>query len=65
METTQYSHSFPMRWLLCNANMRNFTDLGRQQVYRLMKEREDDGMISQAGRGQSARWHLKQSLDKQ
>ena len=50
---------------LRNADIRNFTDLGRQQVYRIMKELESDDLVYQAGHGQAALWHLKQSLSKQ
>ncbi|MCL5808485.1 MAG: putative DNA binding domain-containing protein [Deltaproteobacteria bacterium] len=50
---------------LRNADIRNFTDLGRQQVYRIMKELESDNLIYQEGHGQTALWHLKQSLSKQ
>jgi len=49
---------------LRNADIRGFTDLGRQQAYRLLKELEADGLIYQDGHGQSALWHLKQSLSK-
>lgn len=49
---------------LRNADIRGFTDLGRQQAYRLLKELEADGLIYQVGHGQSALWHLKQSLSK-
>lgn len=49
---------------LRNADIRGFTDLGRQQAYRLLKELEADGLIYQVGHGQSALWHLKQSLGK-
>jgi ATP-dependent DNA helicase RecG len=50
---------------LRNSEIRDFTDLDRQQVYRVMKELERDDLILQIGYGQSAKWHLKQSLDKQ
>jgi ATP-dependent DNA helicase RecG len=50
---------------LRNADIRNFTDLGRQQVYRIMKELEADDLVYQDGHGQAALWHLKQSLSKQ
>lgn len=50
---------------LRNADIRNFTDLGRQQVYRIMKELESDDLVYQEGHGQAALWHLKQSLSKQ
>jgi len=50
---------------LRNADIRNFTDLGRQQVYWIMKEIEKDGLVYQEGHGQIALWHLKQSLSKQ
>jgi hypothetical protein len=50
---------------LRNADIRNFTDLGRQQVYRIMKELESDDLVYQEGHGQTALWHLKQSLSKQ
>jgi ATP-dependent DNA helicase RecG len=50
---------------LRNADIRNFTDLGRQQVYRIMKELESDDLVYQEGHGQAALWHLKQSLRKQ
>ena len=50
---------------LRNADIRNFTDLGRQQVYRIMKELESDDLVYQAGHGQAALWHLKRSLSKQ
>lgn len=46
---------------LRNADIRAFTDLDRQQVYRLMRELEDEGLISQHGRGQNALWYLMQS----
>lgn len=49
---------------LRNADIRNFTDLGRQQVYRIMKELEADDLAFQVGYGQSALWHLKQSGSK-
>ena len=49
---------------LRNADIRNFTDLGRQQAYRIMKELENDGLVCQDGHGQSASWHLKQSSSK-
>jgi len=50
---------------LRNADIRNFTDLGRQQAYRIMKELESDDLVYQEGHGQAALWHLKQSLNKQ
>lgn len=43
---------------LRNADIRNFTDLGRQQAYRLMKELEADHLVFQEGHGQSALWYL-------
>ncbi|OPY13455.1 hypothetical protein ACJ77P_02185 [Syntrophus buswellii] len=46
---------------LRNSDIRSFTDLGRQQVYRIMKELEADGLVYQEGRGQTALWHLKQT----
>lgn len=49
---------------LRNADIRNFTDLGRQQAYRIMKELESDDLVYQEGHGQTALWHLKQSLSK-
>jgi len=49
---------------LRNADIRNFTDLGRQQAYRVMKELESDELVYQDGHGQSALWHLKQSGSK-
>ena len=50
---------------LRNADIRNFSDLDRQQAYRTMKELETDGLVFQNGHGQAALWHLKQSLSKQ
>jgi ATP-dependent DNA helicase RecG len=50
---------------LRNADIRNFTDLGHQQVYRIMKELESDDLVYQEGHGQAALWHLKQLLSKQ
>lgn len=50
---------------LRNADIRNFSDLDRQQAYRTMKELETDGLVYQDGHGQTALWHLKQSLGKQ
>lgn len=50
---------------LRNSEIRDFTDLDRQQVYRVMKELERDNLILQIGYGQSAKWHLKQSAHKQ
>jgi len=50
---------------LRNADIRNFTDLGRQQAYRIMKELESDDLVYQEGHGQAALWYLKQSLRKQ
>lgn len=49
---------------LRNADIRGFTDLGRQQAYRLLKELETEGLIYQVGRGQSALWHRKQTMSK-
>jgi ATP-dependent DNA helicase RecG len=49
---------------LRNAEIRAFTDLDRQQAYRIMKELTADGLIVSEGRGQAARWRLKQSLSK-
>lgn len=49
---------------LRNADIRKFTDLERQQVYRLMKDLEADDLVCQEGHGQSALWHLKQSGSK-
>lgn len=49
---------------LRNTDIRNFTDLDRQQVYRVMKELESDDLVYQEGHGQTALWHLKQSLSK-
>lgn len=46
---------------LRNSDIRSFTDLGRQQVYRIMKELEADGLLYQEGHGQTALWHLKQT----
>jgi hypothetical protein len=50
---------------LRNADIRNFTDLGRLQAYRIMKELESDDLVYQEGHGQAALWYLKQSLRKQ
>ena len=50
---------------LRNADIRNFTDLGRQQFYRILKELEANDLVYQDGHGQAALWHLKQSLSKQ
>lgn len=49
---------------LCNEDIRKFTDLGRQQVYRILKELESEELVYQQGHGQSALWHLKQSIHK-
>jgi len=49
---------------LRNEDIRKFTDLGRQQVYRILKELEAEELICQKGHGQSSLWHLKQSLSK-
>lgn len=43
---------------LKNAEIRAFTDLGRQQVTALLKELENEGQINLDGRGAGARWHL-------
>ena len=50
---------------LRNADIRNFSDLDRQQAYRIMKELETDGLVYQDGHGQAALWYLKHSLSKQ
>jgi ATP-dependent DNA helicase RecG len=49
---------------LRNEDIRKFTDLGRQQVYRILKELEAEELVYQKGHGQSSLWHLKQSLSK-
>jgi ATP-dependent DNA helicase RecG len=49
---------------LRNEDIRKFTDLGRQQVYRILKELEAEELVYQNGHGQSSLWHLKQSLSK-
>ena len=46
---------------LKNSEIRDFTDLDRQQVYRIMKELDSEGLVIQAGHGQTAQWSLKQS----
>jgi len=46
---------------LRNSDIRSFTDLGRQQVYRIMKELEADDLVYQEGHAQTALWHLKQT----
>ena len=50
---------------LRNEDIRKFTDLGRQQVYRILKELESEELVCQQGHGQSALWHAKQSINKQ
>ena len=46
---------------LKNSEIRDFTDLDRQQVYRIMKELDSEGLVIQMGHGQTAQWRLKQS----
>ena len=50
---------------LRNEDIRKFTDLGRQQVYRILKELESEELVYQQGHGQSALWHTKQLINKQ
>ena len=50
---------------LRNADIRNFTDMGRQQVYRILMELESDDLVYQESHGQAALWHLKKSLSTQ
>jgi len=49
---------------LQNAEIRAFTDLTRQQVYRMMRDLEAEELVFQRGRGQSAQWRLMQSRSK-
>jgi ATP-dependent DNA helicase RecG len=44
---------------LKNAEIREFTDLERQQVTSLLKDLEDEGQIVLDGHGAGARWQLK------
>jgi DNA-binding IclR family transcriptional regulator len=44
---------------LKNAEIREFTDLERQQVMSLLKDLEDEGQIVLGGHGAGARWQLK------
>lgn len=47
---------------LRNAEIQASTHLGRNQVYRLMRELSAESLVLQQGYGQSARWHAKERM---
>lgn len=46
---------------LRNVEIRESTDLNRQQTLRIMRELSAEGLVVLTGHGQSARWHAKEA----